>query len=135
MKEKLLHIEIVSPSKPIFNGEVKSITLPGTEGNFQVLYNHAPILSSLTIGIIKIEDVNGNKRNISTSGGSVEVKNNSVVVLANSAEFEDEIDTNRAQKAKERAEKRLNNKSSVDIDVTRAELALARALNRLKISK
>jgi len=135
MKEKLLHIEIVSPSKPIFNGEVISITLPGTEGNFQVLYNHAPILSSLTIGIIKIEDVNGNKRNISTSGGSVEVKNNSVVVLANSAEFEDEIDTNRAQKAKERAEKRLNNKSSVDIDVTRAELALARALNRLKISK
>ncbi len=135
MKEKLLNIEIVSPSKPIFKGEVKSITLPGTEGNFQVLYNHAAILSSLSIGIIKIEDANGNKRKLATSGGSVEVKNNSVVVLANSAEFEDEIDKNRANKSKERAEERLKNKLSNDIDVKRAELSLARAINRLKISK
>ena len=78
MKE--LFIEVVTPSKTAFKGEIKSVTVPGTLGNFQVLYNHAQIMSSLEIGIVKIVDVEGKILEYSTSGGTIEVLNNKVTL-------------------------------------------------------
>lgn len=132
MKE--LNLEVTTPSKKALTGKVKSVTLPGTLGSFQVLYNHAPILSSLEIGIIKVVDESDKERYYATGGGTVEVLNNEVLVLAESFESPDDIDTERAENAKKRAEERLKNREE-KIDETRAEAALKRAVNRLSVKK
>ncbi|HKI79184.1 MAG TPA: ATP synthase F1 subunit epsilon [Ignavibacteriaceae bacterium] len=129
-----LNLNIVTPSKTIFSGEIKSITVPGTVGGFQILKNHAPIISTLEIGVIKIEMLNGNIEFYATGGGTIEVKDNNIELLADSIEKSDEIDIERAKAAKARAEKRLAEKTNdKTIDVMRAEEALARAANRLAI--
>jgi F-type H+-transporting ATPase subunit epsilon len=126
-----LFLEIISPSRQVFSGEIKSITVPGTKGRFQVLKNHAPIISTFEIGMIRV-DLKDKPKYFATAGGTIEVLNNKVLVLADSIESSDEIDYDRALKAKERAEKRLAEKRP-DIDVERAQAALARALNRIKV--
>jgi F-type H+-transporting ATPase subunit epsilon len=126
-----LFLEIISPSRQVFSGEIKSITVPGTKGRFQVLKNHAPIISTFEIGMIRV-DLKDKPKYFATAGGTIEVLNNKVLVLADSIESSDEIDIDRALKAKERAEKRLAEKTP-DIDIERAQAALARALNRIKV--
>lgn len=128
-----LFLEIISPAKQVFSGQIKSITVPGTKGRFQVLKNHAPIISTFEIGMIKVE-LNDKRKYFATAGGTIEVLDNKVLVLADSIESSDEIDLDRAMKAKERAEKRLSEKSR-EIDVERAQAALARALNRIKVKE
>ena len=129
MKE--LNLDIVTPSKSVFKGEIKSITVPGTEGGFQVLKNHAPIVSTFEIGMIKVELPDSNNY-YSTAGGTIEVLDNEIVVLADSIELVSEIDVERAERAKKRAEERLAERAS-DINLTRARASLARAINRLNI--
>lgn len=131
MKE--LNLEIVTPSKSVFSGTVKSITVPGTLGSFQVLYNHAPILSTIEIGKIKLDFGDGKDKYYASGGGTIEVNNNKILLLADSLEAADDINIERAEAAKERAQKRLNDKSG--IDVIRAEVALSKAINRLNIAK
>ncbi len=134
MKE--LKVEIVTPSKIAFDGNVKSITIPGTKGNFQVLFNHAPLMSSFEVGFIKIEGESGTKTNYATSGGTVEVVNNRVIVLAEAFESKEEIDIQRAEEARDRAKKRIKKESGEEnIDLARAEFALKRAINRIKLVK
>jgi len=82
MAEKLFKVEIVTPKKVVFSSDVQSFTAPGTNGSFQVLVNHAPFLSSIGIGEVKLTDAGGNNWRYATSGGFVEVKNNHVVMLA-----------------------------------------------------
>jgi len=125
-----LNLEIVTPSKSAFSGEVKSITVPGSKGRFQVLKNHAPIISTLDIGMVKVDLLDGKTNYYSTAGGTIEVLDNKVLVLADSIEIVSEIDEERALQAKQRAEERLAAKTS-EINVTRAEAALARAINRI----
>ena len=131
-----LNLDIITPSKNIFSGEIKSITLPGTQGGFQVLKNHAPIISTLEIGVVKIVLADNSIQNYATGGGTVEVLDNKILLLADSIERSDEIDVERAKDAMERASKRLNEKSeNKSIDGVRAEAALARAMNRIKIAE
>jgi len=132
MKELIL--EIITPSKCAFSGEIESISVPGTKGNFQVLFNHAPILSSFEVGKIKLIDKNKKEIEFATSGGTIEVLKNKILLLAESVETKDEIDVKRAQAAFERAKERLSNRSK-ETDIPRAEGALARAANRLKVAK
>ena len=129
MKKVLL--EVITPSKAAFSGEVSSVTVPGTDGNFQVLYNHAPIISSLEIGLVKVVEDNSEKE-YSISGGTVEVLNNKVLLLAESFESADDIDVERANSAVKRAKDRLSSKAK-DVDPMRAELALKRAINRINL--
>jgi len=126
-------LEVITPSKAAYKGKVKSVTVPGTEGNFQILENHAPIISSLEIGVIKIVEEDGKSLVFATSGGTVEVVENKITVLAETFESKDEIDAKRAEEAKRRAEERLAKRKIEKIDSLRAELALKRAINRLKI--
>ncbi len=134
MAEKKFQLDIVTPSRTVFSGEVQSFTAPGVMGSFQVLFNHAPLLSSIGVGEVKITEANGTKLHFATSGGFVEVKSNKVILLAESCERSDDINTERAEKSKTRATERLANKTK-DVDVDRAQLALFRSLNRLKIAK
>jgi F-type H+-transporting ATPase subunit epsilon len=130
-----LNLEIISPSKSVYTGVVKSVTLPGTLGSFQVLVNHAPLISTLEVGLIIVQLDNINKLFFSTAGGTVEVLNNKILVLADSVENVDTIDIVRAKSALERAKERLGHKGSKEIDFVRAELALARAINRISLAE
>jgi F-type H+-transporting ATPase subunit epsilon len=132
---KLLEVEVYTPSKAVYENKAVSVTVPGTQGSFQILYNHAPILSSLEIGRVKIEEEAGEKLDFATSGGTVEVQNNKVLLLVESFESSEDIDVKRAEQAKKRAQQRLKKESGEeDLDLMRAEIALKRAINRLKIS-
>lgn len=124
-------LEIVTPEKRVYSGAVERFQGPGTEGSFGVLAHHAPLLTSLKTGQINFLDDKGKPRRLATSGGFVEVGNNHATVLAETAEFAEEIDVARAQAARSRAQERLE-KKEVGTDVPRAQAALARALNRLR---
>lgn len=91
-------------------------------------------MTTITVGKIKLRDADGKEISYSTSGGFVDVSNNSVTFLADTAERKDEIDFERAKAARVRAEERLKKKEE-DIDIARARAALARAINRLKITE
>lgn len=131
---KTLALEIITPESIAVQSEITSITLPGTVGSFQVLHNHAPIISTLEIGAITIVDSAGAKRVYACSGGVAEVLDNRVLVLANALEDADTIDEERAENALKRAKERLKNKEK-DVDTDRAEMALKRAINRTKLRK
>ena len=77
-----MHLEIITPDKKIYEGEVKSVKLPGSEGFFGVLNNHAPIISTLTNGAIKVVEETGNSQFFNVKSGVVEVINNKIIVLA-----------------------------------------------------
>ena len=128
-------LEVVTPTGAVVNENVDIVNAPGYGGDFGVLANHAPFLSTIKIGILSYET--GKKReHLMISGGFCEVSNNKITFLVESAEFGSQIDVDRAMKAKERAEKRLAKAESHDesINVMRAEAALQRSLARLKAS-
>ncbi len=86
MSEHLIHIDIVTPQRVIYSGTGESISVPGTKGPFQVLHNHAPIVSSLDVGVIKIINENQTETLFATDGGFVEVLKNKVSVIVETAE-------------------------------------------------
>ena len=133
MAEKVFKLEIVTPKKIVFSGDVTSFSAPGVVGGFQVLKSHAPLLSNIAVGEVKLIDVSGTESRYATTGGFVEVHDNKVIMLAETAERSDEIDVPRAEDARDRARKRLAEKAQ-KTDIDRARLALFRAMNRLKVS-
>jgi F-type H+-transporting ATPase subunit epsilon len=133
MADKTFHLEIVTPKRIVFKGEATSFSAPGVNGGFQVLHSHAPLLASVKIGKVKIIETSGTESHYAISGGFVEVRENNVILLAETAERTDEIDVERVKAARDRAVKRLAEKYP-DTDIERAKLALYRALNRLKIA-
>jgi F-type H+-transporting ATPase subunit epsilon len=127
-----LNIEIITPEKVIFKGEILSVTVPGVKGRFQVLRNHAPLVSIFEIGMIEAVTPDNKSSYYATGGGTIEVLNNNVLILADSLELAEDIDVDRAESAKQRAEARLD-KREEGTDIERAENALKRAVNRLNI--
>lgn len=126
-----IDLEIITPEKIIYKDSVDSITIPGTKGMFQVLKDHAPLMSTIEIGVITLKNNNTNTC-FTTAGGTIEVLNNNVLILADSVEVTEDIDIDRAERAKTRAEENLKRKKEEEeINVVRAELALKRAINRI----
>lgn len=79
-----MFLEIITPDKKIYEGEIKQIRLPGTKGLFEILKNHAPIISTLEHGLIRVIDDNDHKLTWEVNGGIVENKDNKVIVLLES---------------------------------------------------
>lgn len=77
-----MFLEIISPDKKIFSGEVTAVTLPGTDGSLGILANHAPIITTLQKGTIKVTEVGNNSQSFDVKGGVAEVQNNKIIVLA-----------------------------------------------------
>jgi F-type H+-transporting ATPase subunit epsilon len=125
-----INLEIITPEKIIYKDSVDSITVPGTKGMFQVLKDHAPLMSTIEIGVITLKK-NDENTYLTTAGGTIEVLNNNVLILADSVEVIDDIDIERAERAKTRAEQNLKRKKEEETDFVRAELALKRAINRI----
>ena len=133
MANKIL-LEVVTPSKLVVSEEVELVTAPGGEGVFGVMANHAPLLTTIRIGELHYTD-GGNMVRLALSGGFCDVSKNRMTVLAESAEISTEIDVERALRAKERAERRLQEAEARkgEIDLARARAALFRALVRLHV--
>ena len=135
MAEKI-NLEVVTPKGAVVSEKVDIVTAPGFAGEFGVLANHAPFLSTIKIGTLSYKK-DGSEEELMVSGGFCEVSNNKITFLVESAERGREIDADRALKAKERAEKRLlqAREQQAKIDRARAEAALQRALARLRIAQ
>ena len=123
---------IVTPSSMAFEGEVRNVLAPGTDGYFEVLIGHVPMLTSLRPGLLTIRSDDG-RTQYTVSGGFVEVLRSQVTVLAETIEAVGAIDLDRARQAEERARRRLES-AEEGVDVDRAKASLDRALNRIKAS-
>ncbi|HLX13026.1 MAG TPA: F0F1 ATP synthase subunit epsilon [Bacteroidota bacterium] len=134
MAGKTFTLEIVTPKKVVFKGDVESFTAPGVEGSFQVLFNHAPLLAATGVGEIKVRGAEGADHYFATTEGFVEVNHNKVVMLADTAEAISEIDLTRAERAEMRARERLA-KRDPDTDIDRARVSLQRAMNRIRLAR
>ena len=129
---KPFDLEIITPTGLAFEGKVEAVTVPAADKPFQVLANHAPTVATLGIGAIKFNDGTNKVTQFATSGGFVQVLNNKVSCVVETAEESGSINVERAAEAKKRAEERLTKRA--EHDAARAELALARSLKRLKIA-
>jgi F-type H+-transporting ATPase subunit epsilon len=123
--------QILTPDGPVFDGKVESIRVPGTNGDFQVLINHANLMSSLDVGPVTIVDATGKILKVAISGGMLDVNNNVVSLFAEAAEPSNVINVERARASKDRAEQRVKDSS---MDQARVQISLLRAVNRLKIA-
>lgn len=128
-----IRLVIVTPERQLFNGLVNGVTVPSNQGYLGILPGHAPLLTELGIGEIsyKIGDA---VEIFFCSWGFAEVLPDRVILLAQAAEPASEIDLNRAEQARTRAEKRLSSKDP-NLDFARAELALLRAVSRLNVAR
>lgn len=127
-------LEVVTPSRRLITTEAEIVIVPTQDGSLGVLWNHAPLVATLGIGMMQYGVKFGAKKRIAVSGGFVEIADNKVTVLADVAELAEEIDVLRAVAAKERAERRLRIYST-KVDFYRASMALRRALNRLRVAR
>ena len=123
---------VVSPEGNVLKEEIEFVVLPGVDGDLGILPNHAPLIAALDTGVVHYT-INGNKKKLAISGGFAEVSENKATVLADTAEFAESIDIQRALAAKARAEQRLVQKAQ-DTDMKRAEYALHRAITRLNVA-
>jgi F-type H+-transporting ATPase subunit epsilon len=132
-----LTLEIATPTRLVVSEQVDEVVAPGIEGYFGVLPGHAPFLTTLGIGELTYRK-GRDEYHLAITGGFVEVRNDKVIVLADTAERPDEIDRERAERARSRAEARLAGRApdeSTDaVDYTRALVALMRALTRLLVA-
>ena len=128
-----IKLRLVTPSRLMLDEDVDEVTATGELGEFGVLPNHISFLSTLVPSEMSYKQ-GANRRALAVSGGYAEVLENVMTVLAPAAEFGSEIDTTRAQRAKERAEKQITELSREEKDFDLAEAALQRALARLQVA-
>ncbi|MYB54617.1 MAG: ATP synthase F1 subunit epsilon [Acidobacteriia bacterium] len=134
MPEDTIRLEVAVPDRLVLNEDTVSVQLPLTTGYAGVLPGHAPFLAEVGTGVLTYAVMHGSEEHLAIDGGAVEILPDRVRVLAERAERADEIDAERARKALERADERLQ-LSSFEIDVDRAQKALARAKARIAIAK
>jgi len=127
-----IRCEIVSQDRMVYQGDADIVILPGAMGEMGILEGHAPLLSSLRLGVIRVKH-EGDEDIFTVTGGFVEVQPEIVTVMADAAENVEEIDVDRAKKAMERAEKLLDEYSETDTEnYMRIQAALRRSDLRLK---
>jgi F-type H+-transporting ATPase subunit epsilon len=126
-------LEIVTPSRLLVKDAAEEAQIPGLGGYLGILPGHAPLITELAVGVITYK-ASGATHTLSVAWGFMEVLPDKVTILAETAERPQEIDVERAQKAKDRAEQRLKS-NDLQVDYTRAEDALQRAETRLNVAK
>lgn len=128
-----LHVSVVTAERELYNGEADLVSAPGAEGRLGILPRHAALLTFLNPGELRI-DLNGAEESFFVGGGFLEVLDNNVSILADTAEHAEDIDESRAEEARRRAQERL---ADTESNQERAELqgALERAVTRLRVSE
>ena len=126
-----LHVEVVTAERSLYSGEANMVEAPGALGQLGILPKHAALLTTLKSGTLEIRN-DGTEETFFVSGGFLEVSNNRVTVLADTAENAENIDEARAQEARRRAEERLKDVRT-NTERAEAQAALDRAINRLRV--
>jgi F-type H+-transporting ATPase subunit epsilon len=128
-----LHLEIVTPEKRAFEGDVDEVVVPGSEGELGILPHHAPLISTLGHGVLRLKR-GGLEEEFAIFGGFLQVRPDRVVVLAETADMASEIDVERAERARREAEHAMEG-AVEPADLFQARAALQRALIRLRIAE
>lgn len=129
-----LTLEIVTPERQAYADEVDAVFCPGTEGEFGVLPHHAPLLSTLGVGELRIKK-GGEEEFFAIAGGFVQVRPDKVVVMAELADLASEIDLAAAEEARKEAERALEQGFDEPADLARARAAMERALVRIRVAE
>ncbi|GGA64359.1 F0F1 ATP synthase subunit epsilon [Ornithinibacillus halotolerans] len=130
---KTLTVSVVTPDGPVLEDTYEMVSLKAENGELGILPGHIPLVAPLAISAVRLKRDSGEEK-LAINGGFLEVRPEKVTILAQSAEKPQDIDVNRAEAAKKRAEDRLQSKDD-HIDRLRAELALRRATNRLDVAQ
>ena len=127
-------LEVVTPHRLVVSEEAEEVIAPGAEGYFGVLGGHLPFMTTLKFGELTYRRTRGEERHLAVSWGYAEVLPTRVTVLAEAAERAEEIDTTRAEAARDRSLARLGKLGDSTVDFVRAQEALMRALTRLEVA-
>ena len=127
-------LEIVTPERLAYSDEVDSVVLPGSEGEMGVLPHHAPLVSTLGVGELRIRK-GGTEESFAIVGGFVQVRPDRVVVMAETADMASEIDLEKAQEARREAERALESGYHEAADMAAARAALQQALLRIRVAE
>jgi len=133
MAENLFDLKIICPDRVFYEGKASMLEFNTSEGEVGIYKNHVPMTMIIAPGVMTITEENGS-REAAIHAGFVEVLQESITVLAEVAEWPEEIDVNRAEEAKVRAERRISERAA-DTDLARAETALSRAIARIYVTK
>lgn len=126
-----IKLDIVTAEGAVYSDDVEVVVAPGVEGQLGILPHHAPLMTMLQPGELRVRK-GGEEISLAVSGGFLEVRPDRIIVLADTAERAEEINVERAEEAKRRAQERLSHRTP-DIDVAQVEAALHRALVRLEV--
>jgi F-type H+-transporting ATPase subunit epsilon len=129
-----LHLEIVTPERVAYEDDVDMVICPGSEGELGILPHHAPLLSTLGFGELRIRK-GGSEEYFAIAGGFVQVRPDKVVVMAETADLASEIDLEAAQAARREAERALEEGFTESADLARARAAMERALLRIRVAE
>ncbi|MBQ9767995.1 MAG: ATP synthase F1 subunit epsilon [Lachnospiraceae bacterium] len=131
---KQFRLKIISPDRIFYDADVEMVELRTTEGEMGVLKDHIPLTAILVPGVLNIKGSAEGDKEAALHSGFVEIMQDHVTILAESCEWPDEIDLNRAKEAQIRAERRLKSGDS-QVNIARAELALRRSLIRIELAE
>lgn len=134
MESNTFRLVILTPYGKYFDNEVEFLNVKSEKYNLGILPKHAPLISTLVVSEMEIRMFNNTSFHYAIGGGAIEISKKKVTLILDSIEKSDEIDVDRANQAKERAQNRLANKNDPTIDMNRAKLAYTRAVNRLNIA-
>ena len=129
-----IHLDIVTPERLAYSDEVDAVTLPGSEGELGVLPHHAPLVSTLGVGELRIRK-GGAEESFAIVGGFLQVLPDKVVVMAETADMASEIDLEKAQEARREAERALESGYHEGADLSMARAALQQALLRERVAQ
>ncbi|MBT9780080.1 ATP synthase F1 subunit epsilon [Clostridium sp. MCC353] len=129
----MFKLQVITPDKKFYEGEVSMVELTTTEGQIGVYKNHIPMTAIVAPGVLSIHEADGVKR-AALHAGFIQILPEQITIMAETVEWPDEIDINRAEEARVRAERRIK-ETNGEVDVMRAELAYKRALVRLTVAK
>ena len=128
------HLEIVTPEKRVYAEDVDMVVVPGAEGQLGILPHHAPLMTMLQPGEIKIHKASEDSF-LCVTGGFLEVRQDRVIILADSCERAEEIDISRAEEARKRAEEVMAEKYAPGVSTAETEAALRRSLARIRVAE
>ncbi|HPI03605.1 MAG: ATP synthase epsilon chain [Candidatus Aerophobetes bacterium ADurb.Bin490] len=128
----MIKLDIVTPDKKVFEGEIKSLMAPGIDGEFGILPGHAPFATALAPGVVELKKPDNTQELMAVSGGYIEVAHDKAVLLVETVDKAGEYDIERIKRNKEEQEKLLKSKTQQDVDYDRIQLELVREMSRLK---
>ncbi|MHC9532926.1 F0F1 ATP synthase subunit epsilon [Dellaglioa sp. BT-FLS60] len=136
-EDSVLTVSIVTPDGSVYDNKAKMVIVKTPSGEMGILPNHIPVIASLEIDAVRIKVSDSQEDKVAVSGGFIEFSKNVATVVANAAECQEDIDEKRAQAAKARAEQMISTAKETKNknELKRSEIALRRAINRIKVSK